>query len=109
MNAAGLTFTLTAIEGRLKMVWYDALVNEGKIDAGELALTRSNLTAILAILQHTPHDKIEGAVSRFDEQLTEHVDKFYAIEGSDTVAAFRHAQMLAGNITTLMAKSGLRS
>ncbi|HEV7902643.1 MAG TPA: hypothetical protein VGO96_02290 [Pyrinomonadaceae bacterium] len=38
MNAAGLTFTLTAIEGRLKMDWYDALVAEGKLDAGELAL-----------------------------------------------------------------------
>jgi hypothetical protein len=109
MNAAGLTFVLHGVIGMLGTPFFDSLVTEGSISPGELALTRNNLSAVLAILKDTPHDKIEAMVGQFDGRLTEQLDEFNAAGAKDTLSAFRSAQYMAGHITTVMAKSGLRS
>jgi hypothetical protein len=107
MNAAGLTFMLDVVSGDLGMAFYQSLVTDGSISQGEFDGTRSNLAAVVVTLSKTPPDKIEAMVAQYNDQLTEHGDKYNAVRGQDILGGFRQAQMMAGYVTTIMAKSGL--
>jgi hypothetical protein len=108
MNAAGMIVVLTEVSGALGMPHFQSLVTNGSISQGEFEGTRSNLAGVLATLKKTPPDKIEAMVAQYDEQLTEHLDKFNAEWGKDTLSNFKDAQIMAGYVTTIMAKSGLK-
>ena len=107
MNAAGMIVVLTEVSSALGMPHFQALVTDGSISKGEFEGTRGNLAAILATLKKTPPEKIEAMVAQYDAQLSDHLNKFDAEWGKDTLADFRDAQIMAGFVTTIMAKSGL--
>jgi hypothetical protein len=106
MNASGLFVMLNGVSGVIGRAYFQHIVTDGSVSQDELDGTRQNLSAIVATLKNTPTDKIEALVAESDELLTEHLDKFNA-SGVDNLAAFRHAQMMAGYVTTIMAKSGI--
>jgi hypothetical protein len=108
MNAAGLVFILNGVSGALEMPYYQSLVTDGKISRDEFDGTRHNLSAALATLKKTPLEKIEALVAEYDEVLTEYLSKFNAVEQLDFLSGFRLAQVIAGNVATIMAKSGLK-
>lgn len=109
MNAAGLTFVLSGVVAALKHPYSEKLVTDGKISQSEFHGTTANLDAVLTTLRKTPHSEIEKMVAEYDDELTEHLSKFNGEWiSNDLLAAFRDAQNLAGYITTIMAKSGLR-
>lgn len=107
MNAAGLTFVLNGVSSVLTMPMFQTLVTNGSISQGELDGTRSDLAAVVKTLQNTPGEKIEAMVDQFNDELTEHLNKFDSEWTTDYLSAFRDAQMMAGYVTTIMAKSGL--
>jgi hypothetical protein len=107
MNAAGMTFVLSGVSSVLGMPFFQSLVTDGSIRQDELDGMRSNLSAIVTTLRKTPPDKIETMVAQYNDQLTANLDKFNAGWGHDLLAAFRDAQIMAGYVTTIMAKSGL--
>jgi hypothetical protein len=47
-------------------------------------------------------------VAQYDEQLTEHLNKFDAEWGKDTLGDFKDAQIMGGYVMMSMAKSGLK-
>ena len=107
MNAKGLPVMLDGVSAGLGMAFYQDLVTDGSISQGELDGTRHNLSAVIAILKNTPEEKIEALVAQYDEDLTEHLHKFQALDSADTLSKFKHAQIMAGYVTTIMAKAGL--
>lgn len=90
------------------MPFYQSLVTDGSISQGELDGTRHNLSAVIATLKKTPPEKIEAMVAEYNEELTAHLDKFNVVGQQDFLSGFRHAQVMAGYVTTIMAKSGLQ-
>jgi hypothetical protein len=60
-------------------------------------------------LRKTPLDKVEAMVAEYNDQLTEHSDKYSAARGKGILGGFKHAQIIAGYITTILAKSGLKA
>ena len=108
MNAAGLTFILNGVSSVLTMPMFQTLVTNGSISQGELDGTRSDLAAVVKTLQNTPGEKIEAMVDQYNDELTAHMEKFDSEWTQDYLSAFRDAQMLAGYVTTIMAKSGLK-
>jgi hypothetical protein len=108
MNAAGLTFALSGIVAGLKHPALERLVADGKISQSEYHGTTANLDAALATLRKTPAAAVEKMVAEHNDELTEHLSKFDGEWTVDSLAAFRDAQIMAGHITTIMAKSGLR-
>jgi hypothetical protein len=107
MNAKGMIVVLTMVSGALGRSFFQSLVTDGKISQGELDGTRNNLAAVLATLRNTPSDKIEAMVAQYDNQLSEHLNKFNAGWEQDQLGGFRNAQIMAGYVSTIMAKSGL--
>lgn len=107
MNAAGLTFVLGGVSAALNMAFYQTLVTDGDIRQDELDGTRSELAALLRTLKNTPDDKIEAMVAQFNDDLTVRLNSFNKDWGMNPLAEFRDAQVLAGYVTTIMAKSGL--
>lgn len=107
MNAAGLVFILQGVSGSLGMPFYQSLVTDGSVSQDELDGTRRNLSAVITILKNTPAEKIEAMVAEYNELLTVHLDKFQAGQG-DLLGNFRNAQIMAGYVTTIMSKSGLK-
>jgi hypothetical protein len=107
MNAKGLPVMLDGVSAVLGMAFYQNLVTDGSISQGELDGTRHNLSAVISILKNTPEEKIEALVAQYDEDLTEHLHKFQAIDSADILSKFKHAQIMAGYVTTIMAKAGL--
>ena len=107
MNAKGLPVMLQGVSGMLGVAFYQNLVTDGHISQGELDGTRHNLAAVIEILKNTPEEKIEALVAQYDEDLTEHLHKFQALDSTDILSKFKHAQILAGYVTTIMAKAGL--
>ena len=108
MNAAGMTFVLSGVSAVLGMPMYQTLVTNGSISQAELDGTRSDLAAVIATLKNTPSEKIEAMVDQYNDDLTAHLNKFNAEAYQDYLAGFRDAQIMAGYVTTIMAKSGLR-
>jgi hypothetical protein len=108
MNAAGLTFVLNGVASVLTMPMFQTLVSDGSVGQGELDGTRKNLAAVVKTLQNTPGEKIEAMVAQYNDELTEHLDKFNSEWTQDYLSAFRDAQTMAGFVTTIMAKSGLK-
>jgi hypothetical protein len=107
MNAAGLTFTLGGMNAVLGMPFFQNIVTNGSVSQGEFDGTRAQLAGVYNTLKNTPGDKIEAMVDKYNDDLTTHLEKFNAEWGSDLLAAFRDAQIFAGFISTVMAKSGL--
>ena len=107
MNAAGMTFVLGGVSAVLGMPFFQTLVTNGSIGQDELDGTRSDLSAVIVTLKNTPSDKIEAMVDQYNDELTAHLDKFNSEWGQDLLGAFRDAQIMAGYVTTIMAKSGL--
>jgi hypothetical protein len=107
MNAAGMTFVLGGVSAVLGMPFFQSLVTNGSIGQDELDGTRSDLSAVIVTLKNTPGDKIEAMVDQYNDELTAHLDKFNSEWGQDVLGAFRDAQIMAGYVTTIMAKSGL--
>ena len=107
MNAKGLPIMLQGVLAGLEMAFYQDLVTDGSISQGELDGTRHNLSAVIAILKNTPEEKLEALVAQYDEDLTEHLHKFQSRESTDNLSKFKHAQIMAGYVTTIMAKAGL--
>lgn len=107
MNAAGLTFVLSGVSAVLGMPMYQSLVTNGSISQNELDSTRRDLSAVITTLKSTPSEKIEAMVDNYNDELTEHLNKFNAEGYLDYLAGFRDAQIMAGYVTTIMAKSGL--
>ena len=107
MNAAGMTFVLTGVSATLGMPFFQSLVTNGSIRQDELDGTREDLAAVIATLRNTPSAKIEAMVDEFNADLTATLDKFNAEWGTDLLGGFRDAQIMAGYVTTIMAKSGL--
>jgi len=99
---------LSSVLASLKMPFYQKIVTDGHVKQDEFHGTVADLDAVVATLKKTPHAKIEAMVSQYDAQLTSHLNKFNSERTSDLVAAFRDAQVMAGYVTTIMAKSGLR-
>lgn len=108
MNAAGMIVVLTEVSSALGMPHFQSLVTDGSVSKSEFDGTRSNLAAILKTLKKTPLDKIEAMVAQYNEQLTEHLNKFDAEWGKDTLGDFRDAQIMEGYVMMIMAKSGIR-
>ena len=108
MNAAGLTFVLSGVSAVLGMPFFQTLVTNGSIQQDELDGTRNNLSAAITTLKNTPQDKIEALVAQYNDELTERLDKFNAEWGHDMLGGFRDAQLMAGYVTTIMAKAGIR-
>ena len=108
MNAAGLTFVLNGVSSVLGMPMFQTLVTNGSVSQGEFDGTRQDLAAVIATLQNTPGDKIEAMVDQYNDELTDHLEKFDAEWTQDYLSAFRDAQIMVGFVTTIMAKSGLR-
>ena len=107
MNAAGMTFVLGGVSAVLGMPFFQSLVTNGDISQGELDGTRSDLSAVIATLKNTPSAKIEAMVDQYTDELTAHLNNFNSEWGQDELSAFRDAQIMAGYVTTIMAKSGL--
>ena len=107
MNAAGMTFVLGGVSAVLGMPFFESIVTNGSVSQNELDGTRSDLSAVIATLKNTPSAKIEAMVDEFSDDLTEHLNKFNSEWGQDQLAAFRDAEIMAGYVTTIMAKSGL--
>ncbi|MDQ3130592.1 MAG: hypothetical protein M3Q99_07510 [Acidobacteriota bacterium] len=107
MNAAGMTFVLGGVYSVLQMPFFQSIVTNGSVSQSEFSGTLSDLGAVIATLKNTPGSKIEAMVDKFNDELTTHLDNFNSEWGSDLLAAFREAQILAGYVTTIMAKSGL--
>ncbi|MDQ1524472.1 MAG: hypothetical protein QOG00_1570 [Pyrinomonadaceae bacterium] len=108
MNAAGVIFVLHGVSGALGMPHFQSLVSDGSISQGEFDGTRSNLESALTTLKKTPREKFEALVAQYDEQLTEHLNKFNAEWGENFLGNFREAQVMAGFVATIMAKAGLK-
>ncbi|HKC62523.1 MAG TPA: hypothetical protein VKB86_02745 [Pyrinomonadaceae bacterium] len=108
MNAKGLPVMLQGVLAGLEMAFYQNLVTNRSISQSELDGTRHNLSAVIATLKNTPEEKIEALVAQYDKYLTEHLHKFQALKSADTLSKFKHAQIIAGYVTTIMAKSGLK-
>jgi hypothetical protein len=108
MNAKGMIVMLTQVSDALGMPHFQSLVTDGSISQSEFDGTRSNLAAIVTTLKKTPLDKIEAMVAQYDEQLTEHLNKFDAEWGKDTLGDFKDAQIMSGYVMMIMAKSGLK-
>lgn len=108
MNAAGMVFVLNGVSAVLEMPFYQSLVTDGRVSQSEFDGTRGNLSAVIATLKKTPAEKIEAMVSQYNEDLTAHLEKFQAVEQMDLLERFKHAQILAGYVTTIMAKAGLK-
>jgi hypothetical protein len=106
MNAAGLAVVLTGVSGVLGMPFYQSLVTDGSISQDELDGTRRYISAGIATLKKTPSEQIEALVAQHDEELTAHLNKFNAVGQNDLLAGFRTAQIMAGYVTTILAKSG---
>lgn len=109
MNAAGMIFSLSGVFAVLEMPFYQSLVTDGSVSQSELDGTRSNLSAVIATLRKTPLEKIEALVAEYDGELTAHLEKFNAVGQIGYLDGFRHAQVMAGFVTTIMAKAGLRA
>jgi hypothetical protein len=108
MNAAGMIVVLGGVSGALGRPFFQSLVTDGSISQSELDGTRSNLAAVLATLKNAPPDKIEAIVAQYDDQLSEHLDKFNAGWEQNPLGGFRNAQIMEGYVTMIMAKSGLK-
>lgn len=108
MNAAGLTFVLSGVSAVLGMPFFQTLVTDGSIRQDELDGTRNNLSAAITTLKNTPREKIEALVAQYNDELTAQLDKFNAGWGHDLLGAFRDAQIMAGYVTTIMAKAGIK-
>ena len=108
MNAAGLNVMLHSVSTALEMPYYQSLVTDGSISQAEFDSTRKNLGALVATLKKTPLEKIEAMVAHDNDTLTAHMADFNAKEQTDYIAGFRGAQIMAGYVTTIMAKSGIR-
>lgn len=107
MNAAGLTFVLGGISSVLGMSFFQAEVVAGGVSQEEFTGTQSDLAAVIVTLKNTSGDKIEKMVDQFNDELTAHSNSFDSEWTSAPVSAFRDAQVMAGYVTTIMAKSGL--
>lgn len=108
MNAAGLIFSLKGVSAALGMPFYQSLVTDGGVSQGELDGTRHNISAVIRTLTNTPPEKIEALVAEYDPDLTAYLEKFNAMNQTDLLSGFRNAQVMAGYVTTIMAKAGLR-
>lgn len=108
MNAAGLTFALGGINAVLSMPFFQDIVTDGSVSQGEFDGTRQQLSGVYNTLRNTPGEKAEAMVDKYDGDLTAYSDKFNAdMSAANTLAAFGDAQIFAGFISTIMAKSGL--
>ena len=108
MNAAGLNFVLFGVIAALKIPYFQSIVTNGSVSKDEFNGTVHNLDAVAATLKKTPASKIEAMIAANDAMLTAHLNQFNSeVIASDPLPAFREAQILAGYITTIMAKSGL--
>lgn len=108
MNAAGMIFALSGVSAVMGMPFYQSLVTDGSISQDELDGTRNNLSAVITTLKKTPLEKIEALVSQYDDVLTEQLDKFNSVGQLNYLDGFKHAQIMAGYVTTIMAKAGLK-
>ena len=107
MNAAGMTFVLGGVSAVLGAPMFQSLVTNGSVSQDEFDGTRKDLSSVIATLKNTPSEKIEAMVDEFNDDLSEHLDKFNSEWTQDELGAFRDAQVMAGYVTTIMAKSGL--
>ena len=107
MNPHGLTVMLDGVVKGMKLPHFRRAVIERGVSAGEFDGTLANLAAVEGTLKTVPHQKLDAMIARFNPQLTAHVDKFHKDSSEHALPAFHEAQMLAGFITTVMAKSGL--
>lgn len=108
MNAAGMIVALSGVSGVLGMPFYQSLVTDGSISQSELDGTRHNLSTVIATLKKTPSERIEALVAEYNEELTAHLEKFNAIGQQDFLGGLKNAQAMAGYVTTIMDKSGIR-
>jgi hypothetical protein len=108
MNALGLNAVLMQITANLGMPFYQSIVTNGSVSQDEFDGTRNNISAARAILHNTHAEKIEALVAECDEELTAYLNKFNAIGQEDFLGGFRIAQIMAGYVTTIMAKAGIK-
>ena len=108
MNAAGLNAILIGVSGKLSMPHFDQLVTDGKVKQDELDGTRKMVKSAMAILQKTPHDKIEALVAHYDEQLTLHLENFNAKGYLNLQGSLQDAQMLMGFVSAIFSKARIR-
>jgi hypothetical protein len=106
MNSKGLVVMLNNVSESLNSHFFDKLKG---IRADELAGTRSDAAALVKLLRKTPGTKIEAMVAKHDAELTAALSKFQKEWQSDTLKGFRDAQVMLGVVTTVVAKSGLKS
>ena len=107
MNAAGLTFVIGGVSTVLGTSFFQTLVTNGQIAQDELDGVQSDLSAVLATLKNTPSAKIEAMVDEYNDELTQRLNDFDSQWTQDYLAAFRDAEVMAGYVATIMAKSGL--
>jgi hypothetical protein len=108
MNAAGLIVILNGVSSVLGMPYYQSLVTDGSVSQDELDGTRRYLSSAIATLRNTPSEKIEAMVAHYNEDLTAYLDKFNSTKDTDIINGYRNAQIMAGYVTSIMAKSGLK-
>jgi len=108
MNAAGLIFCLKGVTSALEMPFYQSLITDGSVSREEFEGTHHNLLSVIATLKNTPTEEVEALVAEYNEDLSASYDKLMAFEQQDLISRFRLAQVIAGYVTTIMAKAGLR-
>jgi hypothetical protein len=108
VNAAGLTFVLYGVSAVLGMPDFRSLITDGSVSEDEFNATSHDLSAIIATLKNTPHEKIEALVAQYDEDLTSYLEKFNTKTHEHALDSFRNAQIMIGYVTTIFAKAGLR-
>jgi hypothetical protein len=101
----GLIAAVNNVVAGLHLPHVRTIVTNGSVARDEFDGTLENLAAIQATLKKTPHATIEAMVAHFNPELTAHVDKFNAQSTEHPLPAFHHAQVFAGFVSTLMAKS----
>ncbi|HVG35623.1 MAG TPA: hypothetical protein VM911_21410 [Pyrinomonadaceae bacterium] len=105
MDASGMIVVLSEASRVLSRPSFQSLVANGQIRQDELSSTGNFFEAAIVALKNTPSDKIQAMFDKYNDELTGHLNNFN-IHGN-TLDSFRNAQMMVGNLTTIMVKSGL--
>ena len=106
MDASGMIVVLSEASRVLSRPSFQSLVANRQIRQDELSSTGDFFTAAIGALRNSPSDKVQAMFDKYNDELTGYLNDLN-IHGN-TLDSFRNAQIMVGNLSTIMAKSGLR-
>jgi hypothetical protein len=107
MDTSGMIVALSEASRVLSRPSFQSLVGNGQIRQDELSTTGNFFTAAIMSLKTSPPDKIQAMFDKYNNEITGYLNDFN-IHGN-TLDSFRNAQMMVGNLTTIMMKCGIRT